>query len=439
MALICAASFTASGQVGSYLGPGVLSGGAGGIGTRSGEQVDLRYYFDVEGVYDTGLQPFAVNSKGDLVQINGLYGVQADVGVYGTHRWRQAALGLDFTGNFTDYTNDSTYNNAIVNLMLGYTYQQSRRLVYDMRVVGGTSSLGYGAPGFYGTTPVTGTSDVVNTPTSLLFDSRIYYLQPTMEMTFIQTARTSYTVGGEGYLVRYEASGLASMNGYNLHGTIRHRVTKNQTIGVTYAHTHYDFPPAFGRSDMNMAQLTFATSIGRRWTLSIGGGAYQTEVQGVQQVSLNPVVAALLGVSFGQQTFYSENFSPAGSFILTGRFKTYSVGINASQSIAPGNGVYLTSNQQMASANYSYTGIRKWNFGLNAGYSKLSGIGQGIQPYSGFIGGAGITYSLTRALHIIARVDSQYQQIDIVGYNRTGYRAALGLGFSPGNVPLSLW
>ncbi len=439
MALICALSFTASGQIGSYLGPGVLSGGAGDIGTRSGAQVDLRYYFDVTGVYDTGLQPFAVNSKGDLVQVNGLYGVQADFGVYGTHRWRQAALGLDFMGSFYDYVNESSYSSATVSLMLGYTYQQSRRLVYDLRVIGGTSSLGYGTPGFYGTTPVTGTSDVVNTPTSLLFDSRVYYLEPTMDMTFIQTARTSYTVGGEGYFVRREASGLASMNGYNLHGTVRHRVTKKQTIGASYAHIHYDFPPGFGQSDMNTAQLFFATSIGRRWTFSIGAGATQAEVQGIQQVSLNPVVAALLGVSSGQQTFYREDFYPAGSVVLNGHFKSYSVGLNVAQSIAPGNGVYLTSNQQTASASYSYTGIRKWNFGLNAGYSKLSGIGQGIQDYAGFTGGLGITYSLTRALHIIARADSRYQQIDVVGYNRTGYRAAIGLGFSPGNVPLSLW
>jgi hypothetical protein len=439
MALICAVSFTASGQIGSYLGPGVLSGGAGDIGTRSGAQVDLRFYFDVTGVYDTGLQPFAVNSKGDLVQINGLYGVQADVGVYGTHRWRQALLGLDFTGNFVDYPNDSTYSSATLNLMLGYTYQQSRRVVYDIRLVGGTSSLGYGAPGFYGTTSVTGTSDVVNTPTSLLFDNRIYYLEPTMDMTFIQTPRTSYTVGGEGYFIRREATGLASMNGYSLHGTIRHRVSKNQTIGVTYAHVHYDYPPAFGQSDMNTAQLTFATSIGRRWTFSLGGGASQAEVQGIQQVTLNPVVAALLGVGFGQQTFYREDFYPAGSVILAGHFKTYSVGLSASQSIAPGNGVYLTSTQQTAGANYSYTGIRKWNLGLNASYSKLGAIGQGIQPYSGFTGGVGITYSLTGALHIIARADSRYQQIDIIGYNRTGYRASIGLAFSPGKVPLSLW
>jgi hypothetical protein len=224
-----------------------------------------------------------------------------------------------------------------------------------------------------------------------------------------------------------------------VHGTIQHRVTKNQTIGVTYAHIHYDYPPAFGQSDMNTAQLFFATSIGRRWTFNIGGGATQAEVQGIEQVSLSPVVAALLGVSFGQQTFYREDFYPAARIILNGHFKTSSIALNASQSVSPGNGVYLTSNQRTANVSYSYTGIRRWNFGLNGGYNKLSGIGQGIQDYTGFTGGLGITYSLTRALHIIARADSRYQQIDVVGYNRTGYRATIGLGFSPGNVPLSLW
>jgi hypothetical protein len=156
-------------------------------------------------------------------------------------------------------------------------------------------------------------------------------------------------------------------------------------------------------------------------------------------VALDPVVAALFGVSIGQQTFYRADFYPGANITLAGRFKTSTVGFTAVQSIAPGNGVYLTSRQQSAGMNYSYTGIRKWNFGLNAGFYKLASIGQGIQNYEAFNGGVGITYGLTRALHIIARADSRYQEIMVVGYNRTGYRVALGLGFSPGNVPLSLW
>jgi hypothetical protein len=162
-------------------------------------------------------------------------------------------------------------------------------------------------------------------------------------------------------------------------------------------------------------------------------------VQGVQQVALNPVVAALLGIGFGQQTFYREDYYPGARLNLTGHFRTASLSFSAVESIVPGNGVFLTSRQQNAGGSYSYTGIRKWNFGLNAGYSKLLSIGQGIQNYRSFTGGAGITYNLTHAIHIIARADSRYQDITAVGYNRTGYRATFGLGFSPGSIPLSLW
>jgi hypothetical protein len=439
LALICAVGFTASGQVGDYLGPGVLSRGAGDIGTRGGEQVDLRYYFDVTGVYDTGYQPYAVDSKGNLVQINGLYGVEADFGAYGTHRWRRASIGLDYVGDFYHYVNDSSRDGSSHRLSLGYTFQQSRRIVYEMRVIGGTSSLGVGAPGFYGGAPVTGVSDVVSGPSTLLFDNRVYYLEPSMDMTFLQTARTSYTVGGNGFFVRRAAVGLADLNGYELHGTIRHRLSKNRTIGVTYEHTHYDFPPTFGQSDLNSAEFSYSDQLGRRWTVSLSGGVFETEVEGIQQVALDPVIAALLGVNFGQQTFARTDLYPSGRFNLTGKFKTSTLSFSASQTVVPGNGVYLTSRQQAGSVGYSYTGVRKWNFGFSGGYTNLNGIGQGIQPYATFSGGAGITYNVTRALHVIARFDSRYQQIDVVGYNRTGYRAAIGLGFSPGTVPLSLW
>jgi hypothetical protein len=409
------------------------------IGTASGAPVDLRYFFDVSGVVDTGIQPFSVNSKGELIQINAAYGVQADFGVYGVHRWSHATLGLDYKGNVYEYANDSFYDGSSHNLKLGYTYQESRRLVFNAGVTAGTSSLGYGSPGFYSGVATNGSTDVVNTPTSTLFDNRIYYLEPSADMSFIQSARTTYTIGGDGYFIRREATGLASLNGYNLHGTIRHRLSRTESISVTYEHLHYDFPPSYGQSDANVGQVGFDTSLGRRWTFGISGGVFQSEVQGVEQVAINPVIAALLGTSVGEVAFYRVDYYPSGNISFAGHFKHSVGGISAGESIMPGNGVYLTSRLQSAQANYSYTGLHKWNIGMNAGYFKLASIGQAIQPYEGFNGGVGVTYSLTRGLHIIARADSRYQQIDVIGYNRTGYRATLGLGFSPGNVPLSLW
>lgn len=424
-------------QVGSYLGPGILTRGAGDIGDKSGQQVDLRFFVNLEGVYDNGIQPFAVDSKGNLIQVNGLYGEQLDLGAYGTHRWKTGVLGLNYTGDFYNYNNNSSYDGSSHNLTLGYTYQKSRRLSFDFRELAGTTNLGYGSPGYYGNTTI-GT-DLVNTPTSILFDNRMYYLQSTMDANFIVTNRTIFTVGGDGFLVRRSAVGLAGAQGYNLRGTIQHRLTKTRTIGATYQHMHMDFPPAFGQSDVNLAEGIFALEIGKHGSLTLHAGAFQAEVQGVQQIALNPVIAALLGTSTGQQAFYKENIYPSGTGLFTYRFHTSALSFGGGQTVTPGNGLYLTSRETDATGYYSYTGIHQWNFGVSGGYSALAGIGQTLQPYSSFIGGAGFTYNLTRAIHLVGRYDSRHQQITYAGLRAYGSRATFGFSFSPGDVPLSLW
>jgi hypothetical protein len=433
----CLAPF-ASAQPGSYLGPGILSRGAGDIGNRSGSQVDLRFYADVTGVYDTGIQPYSVDSKGNLVTVNGLYGIQMDLGAYGSHRWRRALLGLDYSGSFTHYPGASYFDGTSQNLKLGFTYQKSRRIAFDLRAVGGTTNYGYGAPGFYGTQDGSANS-FVNTPTSLLFDNRYYYLQTTADVNFIQSARTIYTIGGDGFWVRRQASGLAGTNGYNLRGSVQHRLSKTKTVGATYEHMHFDFPPAFGQSDIDGAELFFANSWGRRWTYSVSAGAFLAQVQGIEQVTLDPVIAALLGTNFSERAFYRRNVYPSGRALLNGNFRSSQISFSYSQQVTPGNGVYLTSIQKGGSASYTYSGIRNWSMGISGGYTTLQGLGQGLQPYSSITGSTNVTYRITHALHALARFDVRDQQIDIVGYKHTGYRASIGLAFSPGDLPLSLW
>jgi hypothetical protein len=437
--LACILSATAAAQMENYLGPGVLSRGAGDIGTRGGQDVDLRFYANVSGLYDNGLEPYALDSKGNLITVNGLYGAQADVGVYGTHQWRTATLGLDYRGNFYDYVNDSKYSGSTQNLMLGYTYQESRRLVLEFRLLAGTSSLGYGGPGIYGTPAVEGASDVVNQATTLLFDNRTYYTQSSLDVNYIKSLSDIFTFGAGGFFLRREASGLAGLDGYNAHGTYQHRLSRTRTVGFTYERMFFDYPPAFGQSDINVGQVFYADKLGRRWTFSIAAGAFQAEVKGIQQITLSPVVAALLGTSRGTQAFYHDNVYPDGRASLTRDFRTSALTLLYSQLVTPGNGVYLTSRRTLGMINYSYTGIRKWNFGIRGGYDTLESIGQAIKPYTQLTAGAGFTYGLTRSLHIVGRYDARHQEIGEYGFRATSYRATFGLAFSPGDIPLSLW
>jgi hypothetical protein len=434
--LACAVALaaTASAQLGNYLGPGVLTGGADNIGSRAGEQVDLRFYASASAVYDNGLEPVAVNSKGNLVQIGGLYGIEADLGAYGVHSWRVSQLGLNYTGSFSHYFNNGTYDFSNQSLTLGYTYQASRRLYFNFQGVGGTYTSFLGTSIGETTVPA-----VVTDPTLLLFDNRTYFGEGNASMTYLLSPRASLTVGGDGFTVDRQSKALVGMEGYSGKANFRYRLTRVTSVGAEYMREHFQFPGQFGQSDMNMYNLLFSTQMGRHWTFTLAGGAYQMDVAGLQTVSLDPAIAALLGVSTTVHTFAAKNWVPAGQASLSRKFKNANLMLSYSRSVLPGNGVYLTSRTETGLANYNYTGIHKASLAISGGYSSISSVGQGLAPYSMFTGGAGITYNLSHALHAVARYDVRQQEINVAGFRATSYRASIGLAFSPGSLPLSLW
>jgi hypothetical protein len=422
-------------QVGDYLGPGILTQGAGDIGTRAGQPVALRLYADVTAVYDNGIQPLSLTPTGSLAQIGGLYGVEANIGVYGVHQWKQAQLGLDYRGTYRDYVNGTFYNGSDQQLILGYTYQKSKRLYFDAQEVAGTLSRSIGGiPGV--TLPIPTT---VDSPTALLFDNREYFDETALTMTYLLSARTSVSAGGTGFLVRQRSSALIGVNGYNLIGSIHHRLSRETTIGAEYKHQHFDFPGAYGQSDINSYEGIYGTQVGKRWKFGLQGGIFQVQVQGVQEVALSPQIAALLGITNIAQTFYKSYTFPTGTARLSRQFKMSNLAFNYTRSVTPGNGVYLTSRTESGTVAYTYTGIRKASLTISGGEYSLSSLGQDLQGYRQFNGGAAMSVTLYKALHLITRYDARHQEIDLAGYRRTSYRAVIGLAFSPGAVPLAIW
>jgi hypothetical protein len=433
--LACYVASTALAQVGGgYLGPAVLSSGAAGIGNRSGQAVDLRFYAGVNGVYDSSLQPIAINPNGTLATISGLYGVEANVGLYGTHSWRTALLGVDYKGVFREYVGASAYDGIDQFLTLGYTWQESRRLVFKAQALGGTLSDGIGIGGLPSVT-----SNEVVTPSTLLFDSRSYYLQGGLDVTLVQSPRTSYSFGAGGFEVWRQSSVLVGEKGYSARGSVEHKLNKNTSVGFTYQRQHFDFPKVFGQANIDTGELFVGTNLWRRWKFTLRAGAFHSEVSGLQQVALSPVIAALLGQTSAIQAFYRVDYYPSGNASLTRTFKKASLNFFYGQAVSPGNGVYLTSKNNSGGAAYSYTGIRKLNLSISGGYDTLSALGQGIAPYRTGFGGAGLTYTLPLSLHLVTRYDYRYQEIESLTYKHTGFRAIVGVTFSPGKVPLSLW
>jgi hypothetical protein len=432
IAIVLACCSTMTAQVSSYLGPGVLSRGAGDIGTRAGQDVDLRLFAGANGIYDTGILPYSVDGNGKLVTVGGAYGMEVSLGAYGVHNFHHGKLGLDYSGIYRHYVQQTFYDGSDHTLALGYTFQKSRRLIFDTRQIAGTVSQGTSLAGVLPTI-----SDAVVTPASLLFDNRMNYLQSSLDVNYLLSAHTTLTVGGDGFGVWRKATGLIGMKGYTLRGTIQHRVTQRTTVGANYQHVHYDFPKAFGESDINSFIGTFATQLGPSWTLNFGAGAYVAEVQGLQRIAVEPEIAALLGVSSTVQTFYQRSIFPQWNASINRRFRRADLSLQYASGASAGNGIYLTSRQDSGSANFSYTASRKWSFSVSGGYSRLQGIGQDLQPYSQLTGSSGVTYSITHPIQLIARYDARHQEIINGVFLQDSYRATIGISFSPGDVPLA--
>jgi hypothetical protein len=436
--LACGLASTALAQLGGgYLGPAVLSSGATGIGNRSGQQVDLRFYGGVNGVYDSSFEPVAINSQGQLITLGGLYGVEANIGVYGTHSWRTAQLGIDYRGTFREYVNDPSYSGIDQYLTVGYTWQESRRMIWKAQLLGGILDDALGGIGFEPSV-ISATTPVVN-PSTFLFDSRSYYLQGGLDLTVQETARTSFTIGGQGFDIWRQSKDLVGMEGYSARGSVEHRLNRSTSIGFLYQRQHFNFPRVFGQADIDTGELILATNLSRLWTLYVRAGVFHSEVSGLETVALNPVVAALLGQSSAVQAYYRADIYPSGYISLTRKFKTANLNFNYSQQVVPGNGVYLTSKSDSGGATYSYTGVHKVNLSIGGGYYSLNSLGNQIAPYRTGMAGAGFTYTLPWALHLVGRYDYRFQQIEDVSFKHSGYRVSMGLTFSPGKVPLSFW
>jgi hypothetical protein len=419
----------------TYAGPSILSRDKSLIGERSGKLLDFRFYGEVTGIYDSGLTPVATDAQGNLVNVGANYGVEAGFGVIGTKRWKRDELSVDYKGSYRHYTNNQAFDGTDQLLNLSYGRFLSRRFTLDLKETVGTVTL---ANGSFSYLPLTNT-DLFAVPSNELFDSRTNFLQSRVDLTWQKSARLSFGFGGEGFVVRRASLLLAGLNGYSARANVAYRISKRQTISAGYNHSYYDFQRQFGDANLDTATLGYSIGLSRKWDFGLDAGGTRIEDLGLRQVSLDPVIAALVGQSFATVTFHAMSYIPNADIRLIRRFDRSSLSINGSIGATPGNGVYLTSKQTAASTSYSYTGYRRLNLGFTFGYSKLAAVGQTLGAYDNYSGGFGSTVKLTHDTHLQFRYDYRHYTTQNNIFQKDSQRLSLGLAFSPGEKPLAIW
>src|ERR1017187_10856625 len=73
--------------------------------------IAFRPYIGLSATYDTGLVPVAVTSTGQIPSTD-LYEVALNAGAYTYHVWRHITLGLDYRGDFRQYSTSSSDGTA---------------------------------------------------------------------------------------------------------------------------------------------------------------------------------------------------------------------------------------------------------------------------------------------------------------------------------------
>src|SRR5262249_46980141 len=153
----------------------------------------------------------------------------------------------------------------------------------------------------------------------------------------------SFDIGGEGFAVRRRANALFGVNGYSARGDIAYRTSRYTTIGLAYDFTHFDFVHIFGKSDLHIIALNWAKRLSRRWELAIEAGALHAETISLQQVQLDPVIAALTGERAGIVTAHRVSWLPIYRGRLARSFEHGTFMVNYMRESNPGNGLFQTS------------------------------------------------------------------------------------------------
>jgi hypothetical protein len=362
-----------------------------------------------------------------------LFGVEAEAGVYGSHEWKRSQVGLEYRGGYRHYNSNTYYNGSDHIATLDFQTQPTKRSTILLRTLGGTLSR-----------PLTGLAEsaidpllYATAPINELFNNRTYFID-TSATYFIQRGpRNAFGFMGGGFAVRRQSNLLVGVNGYRAGVDFTRRVSRMSTVGVVYSFLHFDFPRGFGFADIHTVAGQYSRQFGRKWRLTALLGVFRIDSLGLRRVTVDPIVRELLGVTEGIEAVASVNYTPNIHVRLSRMFRKSSLDFAYFRGISPGNGLLLTARQESGSAGYSYTGVRRWTFGANMNYTYLAGVGVQAGQFKVLSGGGSASYFLGHSTHLMLSVDQRRFTSGSTDFRRSGTRAIVGLGFAPGNIPLS--
>ena len=421
---------------GQSQGPSILSRGEAPSGMVA-PKIDFRPYVSLYGGWEDGITGVGVTPEGSIPDVNSTT-AQLGWGVSGTHGWRHTTLGLSYAGGVTHYKEAKSFDSISQSISLGLTRELSRRMSFNLRQSAGTFSRLTGFEGLSQTIPFDPATTYI--PTTEFYNNRTVYLSTQAGLTFQKTARLSFNLGSGVFLTAYRSKALKGTKGLSAYGDMQYRLTRRTTVGAMYQFGTYRFTGIFGDSYVHAAAATIGYQFSQRLEFSGFFGLMRTESKFVESVPIDPSIAALLGITSGRQVVHNVSLRPYWSGRVSRTLPRGVLYFSAGQAVTPGNGLFLTSYTTSLTGGYAYTGLRRWSFNANAGRTMAKSIGNFAGGYSTSTAGVGLSRQLVQDIHVVVRYSLRQYRSETFGlYNRTGQYAAVGIAYSPGDIPLRLW
>lgn len=418
-----------------YRGPTILSRGGQPSVQQTGELFAIRPFATIDSIYDTGLVTAGLDQDGRLGHNSG-FGVEATFGVTGARSWRHSSLALDYRGSARHYTEQTYYDGSDHTLLLNYQNQVGRRWLIALTEGASSFSQNTGLP----FAMVQGYDPTFSMLTgNELFDGRTNALFSAAQAVYQRSARLSFGLGGNGFIVRRRSEALTGVMGTAATGDVSYRLGRYSTIGVDYSFSRFEYQNQFGESNLHGLAANYARRLNRSWELSLRAGALRVETSRLQVVFLDPAIAAILGRTTGVSIFYGATYVPQYGARLSRYFRRSVFSAGYDRTVTPGNGVFLTSTTEVVNASYSDVVSRRVAFSFGAATYRLKALSQDLSGYRSYTGDAGVSYRLPHSLSLIARIYGITQGARSTQIDRNAYRVAVGIGWAPGDYPVSVW
>lgn len=417
----------------SYDGPKMMGLGESLVGRSGADPLPIRFNFTASGTYDTLLGAFKTDGQGNLAPGGGSYGVMGGFEVSGQKRFRRSLLGISYSGNYNHFPSTQGFSGFNQALNLGFSRRINRSLDMNWNTMGNSTNRLLGNPL---NQPILGAATPSN-PVNELFDNRINFLQSQMVLSYRLSSRWHLNGGGNGGVVRRNAKALADANLYGANSGVLYRLNRNTSIGVSYEFSHFNFGRAFGESNIHGSYLNIGQKIGRDWQINASAGRQSIRTIGVRQVQLDPVIAALLGTPAGSEAFDATRWVTGYSFAVIRRYRRSSFEGRLDRTVVPGNGLLLTSMNEIASISGVYSAARNWSLTFSAGRNNMNQVTDTqLGGFKSWFAQTGFTRTITTEISIFGSVEHRRFQLERSTLDRNGNRFTMGISYSPSSLPL---